>query len=578
MIRTLARSLWLGLLIGTSALASIGPIPRWVEDATQERIRKENRSGRLPGVTLAIIEDGELRHAGSFGIADRTHRTPLILEQLHPWGSASQLPMAMLVLSLVEAGQLDLDATLAELLPSERLAGSELDADRITLRDLLTHHAGLPTGRLQGLLSETPQTPQNLAEPQWLYAARPPRQLHSYTPVGLALVRDIVEHATGTDYSRLLRDVVFAPLGVKAGFHPDTLVPSGHQDKKALPRHYTRDPEVVGLEGSAEDLARLAAALFRDQGPWSTESLRTLTEPQNGDVPLDFGNGVSLGLYVRGEREPGMGPTLRFGTEGEGFRGEVRLLPAHRFGVIVLGNSADARGEVNRLAEDVLAAFLTRRLGREVKFAREELPPQLAVPAGVTLADAMPRYATPGGLLDTRPFDGGFDFDVLGLKFRAYQRDDGWYRIRWRALGLVPIGFGPINRVVIAPARFGDRDVLLGNGFGTPVLLGSALAAESTAEDAELPLGRYRLLNPDAPTRRLKLSEVQLRRENGQLLAEYEVPSILTVAPRMPLTVRDRDTLVLSGLGPLLGERVHVDRSGPRVRLDYAGYQFEYAD
>jgi CubicO group peptidase (beta-lactamase class C family) len=502
----------------------------------------------------------------------------LILEQLHPWGSASQLPMAMLVLSLVEAGQLDLDATLAELLPSERLAGSELDADRITLRDLLTHHAGLPTGRLQGLLSETPQTPQNLAEPQWLYAARPPRQLHSYTPVGLALVRDIVEHATGTDYSRLLRDVVFAPLGVKAGFHPDTLVPSGHQDKKALPRHYTRDPEVVGLEGSAEDLARLAAALFRDQGPWSTESLRTLTEPQNGDVPLDFGNGVSLGLYVRGEREPGMGPTLRFGTEGEGFRGEVRLLPAHRFGVIVLGNSADARGEVNRLAEDVLAAFLTRRLGREVKFAREELPPQLAVPAGVTLADAMPRYATPGGLLDTRPFDGGFDFDVLGLKFRAYQRDDGWYRIRWRALGLVPIGFGPINRVVIAPARFGDRDVLLGNGFGTPVLLGSALAAESTAEDAELPLGRYRLLNPDAPTRRLKLSEVQLRRENGQLLAEYEVPSILTVAPRMPLTVRDRDTLVLSGLGPLLGERVHVDRSGPRVRLDYAGYQFEYAD
>jgi hypothetical protein len=42
--------------------------------------------------------------------------------------------------------------------------------------------------------------------------------------------------------------------------------------------------------------------------------------------------------------------------------------------------------------------------------------------------------------------------------------------------------------------------------------------------------------------------------------------------------VRDRDTLVLSGLGPLLGERVHVDRSGPRVRLDYAGYQFEYAD
>jgi CubicO group peptidase (beta-lactamase class C family) len=577
-IRTLARSLWLGLLIGTSALASIGPIPRWVEDATQERIRKENRSGRLPGVTLAIIEDGELRHAGSFGIADRTHRTPLILEQLHPWGSASQLPMAMLVLSLVEAGQLDLDATLAELLPSERLAGSELDVDRITLRDLLTHHAGLPTGRLQGLLSETPQTPQNLAEPQWLYAARPPRQLHSYTPVGLALVRDIVEHATGTDYSRLLRDVVFAPLGVKAGFHPDTLVPSGHQDKKALPRHYTRDPEVVGLEGSAEDLARLAAALFRDQGPWSTESLRTLTEPQNGDVPLDFGNGVSLGLYVRGEREPGMGPTLRFGTEGEGFRGEVRLLPAHRFGVIVLGNSADARGEVNRLAEDVLAAFLTRRLGREVKFAREELPPQLAVPAGVTLADAMPRYATPGGLLDTRPFDGGFDFDVLGLKFRAYQRDDGWYRIRWRALGLVPIGFGPINRVVIAPARFGDRDLLLGNGFGTPVLLGSALAAESTAEDAELPLGRYRLLNPDAPTRRLKLSEVQLRRENGQLLAEYEVPSILTVAPRMPLTVRDRDTLVLSGLGPLLGERVHVDRSGPRVRLDYAGYQFEYAD
>lgn len=77
MIRLL---LALGLSLTMSASASVGPIPRWVEDATQDRIRKENRSGRLPGVTLAIIEDGQLRYAGSFGIADRTHRTPLILE------------------------------------------------------------------------------------------------------------------------------------------------------------------------------------------------------------------------------------------------------------------------------------------------------------------------------------------------------------------------------------------------------------------------------------------------------------------------------------------------------------------
>lgn len=573
MIRML---LALGLSVTMSATASVGPIPRWVEDATQERIRKENRSGRLPGVTLAIIEDGELRYAGSFGIADRTHRTPLILEQLHPWGSASQLPMAMLVLSLVQAGQLDLDASLAELLPAERLLGADLDAAAITLRDLLTHHAGLPTGRLQGLLSEQRQTPENLAEARWLYAARPPRQLHSYSPVGLALVRDIVEHATGTDYGRLLRDVVFAPLGVKAGFHPDTLVPSGHEDKKSLPRHYTRDPEVVGLEGSAEDLGRIAAALLGDRGPWSQDSLRVLTEAQNGNVPLDFGNGVSLGLYVRGEREPGMGRTLRFGTEGEGFRGEVRLLPAHRFGVVVLGNSADARGEVNRIAEEVLAAFLTRQLGREIKFAREDLPDRLPVPSEVSLAEAMPRYATPGGLLDTRPFDGGFDFDVLGLKFRAYRRDDGWHQIRWRALGFVPIGVGPINRVVIAPARFDGRDVLLGNGFGTPVLLGSALSPTGAEVTEEIPLGRYRLLNPDAPARRLKLREIRLTRQGGQLLAEYDVPSILTVTPRMPLQERDADTLILAGLGPLLGERVRIDRSGPRVRLDYAGYLLEH--
>lgn len=568
MIRiALATVLCLALLPVRAELVDLTPDLR-------NKIEKATRRGETPGVAVAIIENG--RHIGTavFGVATRGEPDKLTSAHQFPIGSAGQLPLAMLALMLSEQGKLDLHAPIGQYLPADQHADAELDLASVRIHDLLTHHAGLPSGPLRGLYSDAPQPQRRSTDLPYLYAARPPRQVSAFSLVGSGLLRDAMEAQTGSRYADLLHDAVLAPLDVTVATDQALIGPvaSGHEKKKVLPRNYAAEADLIGQYASVDALARLGEALLQTQGRLSAATRAGLLQAQNADVRLDFGNQRSYGLYLRAPRTDGMGQMWRISPDGEGFRGEMRGLPDHGFGVLVLANGSEGSELVNSIVDGVLESFLTRTLGREISFDRDGLPDTLPVPAGARLTAVAPAYATPGGLLSTDADASGFDFELAGLGFRASRRDDGWYRMRYRLLGFVPIGFGFLNRIAIAPAEVDGRAVMLGNAFGTPILVGTPV--RSDGKTVPIPLGSYRLSNPDAPAERLKLKEVRLKQVDGQLVAEYDVPFLLDLQPRMPLSVRDDQTLQLAGLGPLLGERIWIQRDAKQITLNYAGYLF----
>jgi CubicO group peptidase (beta-lactamase class C family) len=139
-------------------------------------------------------------------------------------GSDTKSMTATLVARLVEAGRLDWTSTVGQVL-GPRLPDIDPAYAGANLLHLLSHRAGLghdapdPAGRFTHLPLADPRA-ERLA-----YAAaalkQPPLapvgQLESYSNAGFVVAGAMCEAVTGRSWERLMREQVFAPLGLKSG-------------------------------------------------------------------------------------------------------------------------------------------------------------------------------------------------------------------------------------------------------------------------------------------------------------------------------------------------------------------------
>ena len=103
----------------------------------------------MPGVSVAVLADGEIGWARGYGFADVESRRPVTANTLFQAASVSKPVAALAALQLVEEGRVDLDADVNTYLRSWLLPSNELTTEApVTLRGLLTHRAGLSVSGL----------------------------------------------------------------------------------------------------------------------------------------------------------------------------------------------------------------------------------------------------------------------------------------------------------------------------------------------------------------------------------------------------------------------------------------------
>ena len=100
---------------------------------------------------LAVAKDGRLVYARGFGYADVERHEPVQPDSLFRIASISKPITAAAVLQLADAGRIDLDAQVFDLLPNRPhlAAGQHVDErlQRVTIRQLLQHRGGWDSGR-----------------------------------------------------------------------------------------------------------------------------------------------------------------------------------------------------------------------------------------------------------------------------------------------------------------------------------------------------------------------------------------------------------------------------------------------
>ncbi len=303
--------------------------------------------GRVPGMSISLIRDGNVVWNGGFGVKSKTTGDPVTPETIFEAASLTKPLFAYLVLLLVDKGTLELDKPLVGYLPTEtiekRILKHSMDLsgfhrdwfERITARHALSHSSGMPHG--EG------------GEPYPLFFE--PGTQYRYSADGYYFLQLVVEHLMKAPLEQVAQDLVLAPLGMSHSslvWKPeyDDTAAQGHDGVGEPIPHRKRDQAhaAATLYTTAAEYARFVIAVLEGRG-LKESTWKDMLRPQ---------------IPVRGNSDWGLGFGLQ--TDGNGvafwqwgdyvfFRNFVIAYPDHKVGVVYLTNSYNGLG----IARDVVA-------------------------------------------------------------------------------------------------------------------------------------------------------------------------------------------------------------------------------
>ena len=181
----------------TTASGTAAPTPGRSSDA--DEIARVMRLATVPGMSIATVSGGNVSVEG-FGVRRAGTETQVTGDTVFEAASLSKPVFAAIVLQLVTEGVLDLDKPLGDYLALPN-PGDER-AKSITATHVLSHSGGWRNwrgGRDVTLTSDFP-----------------PGSRFSYSGEGFFFLQRVVERLTGRGLSRLVRERVFEPLGMRS--------------------------------------------------------------------------------------------------------------------------------------------------------------------------------------------------------------------------------------------------------------------------------------------------------------------------------------------------------------------------
>lgn len=244
---------------------------------------------KVPGVAFAVIEDGKVTYKKTYGYREVETQTPLDVNTVMYGASITKFVFSAFVMQLVDEGRLDLDRSIADLLPKplpayERFVDLAND-DRwrlLTLRQLLGHTSGFPNFRFflpDGGFDRD-------AKLKFFYN---PGERYGYSGEGYYIAQLVVEEALGIKTGPELQRRFFDPLGMsrtsltwRDDFRPNFA--QGYAvDGENLGHNMQSNVRAAGsMDTTLNDLSAWAAAFMR--GDLLSETAQS--ELWSGGMPI----------------------------------------------------------------------------------------------------------------------------------------------------------------------------------------------------------------------------------------------------------------------------------------------------
>ena len=322
----------------------------------------------VPGVSVAVINDGKLEWAKGYGVRE-IGGSPVDTATLFLAGHISQAIAAIVTLGLVESGAMGLDQNVNDYLSTWHVPDTVFTTtEKVTLRRILSHTSSLSVPSLLGysIEDESPTLEQILdgASPATNVPIRvldAPGSRQRYSLGGYVVLQQLLQDITGSSYADYARTTVLSPLGMKRSFHTQPLIEalaanaaSGYEpSNEQVAGRWRVYPELaaLGMWTTPSDLARLALELQRSA---SGESSTAISQTSAQHMLSQQFENRGLGFEVGGEGEWRF---FRLEGHGNNYLSEIYAYVSRGMGAVVMTNSSNGEGVKAHVLRAIAAEY-----------------------------------------------------------------------------------------------------------------------------------------------------------------------------------------------------------------------------
>lgn len=263
----------------------------------------------VPSATVVLIENGKISLSKSYGYADSKQTIPVNGGSVFGLASISKLATAWGIMRLVDHGRVHLDSSAYRYLSARHRSMLSFDSRRITVRQLLSHTAGL-TLRSVGTYWAPDTVPSLESELQGktrtgepvLRIVTDPGTKWAYSGGGYGLLQLIIEDVSRQTFPNFMTREVFRPLGMTRTFFGNPELASGtvyHVDETGMGvvKAGYANFAAAALYSTSDDFAKLVATdMLRGA---STPGFLKAADYEAMETPAPGSGGIyGLGYFV----------------------------------------------------------------------------------------------------------------------------------------------------------------------------------------------------------------------------------------------------------------------------------------
>lgn len=316
----------------------------------EEKVEKRRAELGIPGMSLAIVKDGEIIYMKGLGYKDFEKKIPVTPDTQFAIGSATKAFTALSVLMSADEGKINLDDSPKKYLSYFKMYDADTDKN-MTVRDLMNHSSGLNRTDLAMITGRL--TRQELI--QVAGEAKPMAKLHEkffYQNIMFAAAGETVAQAQKTPWEKFVPERIFKPLGMTnssmsmVDMQKAKDYSFGYEynfDTKETRRLPFREIDAVAPAGSINSTAR-------DMAKWITF---VMNGGRVGDKRLVSEKGFEewtkkqMNISANGKFAYGLGwflqewngmQVVQHGGNIDGFNSLVAMIPEKKLGFIMLTN------------------------------------------------------------------------------------------------------------------------------------------------------------------------------------------------------------------------------------------------
>lgn len=493
-------------------------------------------------------------------------------------GSVTKVFTAVAIMQLCEEGKIGLDKPVSEYVPDFKITQRFPDSGPITIRAVLTHHAGIPSDSYLNKFSKRPGDFTTVLDYlNTRSTCYPAGKIWAYSNLGYALLGIVIERTSGMKYEEYIARHIFEPLEMNSsGFYFDYLSQqqlSGAFDDKGNPGTELPllDKPAGAIYSTVNDMISFGRSFIDGKEVLlKNKTLEQMFSLQNKENLLDLDHRSAICFNYKNKAYE-LGRLLEHGGATMYHRAQMVIAPDAGLASVILSDSPNGRDNAWKLDEQLMVEYIRAKKITPDRDLNHDKMMQFTPIAGKNLKSFAGTYAMPGMVCSVEWKNDHLSPTIEGENFYLVQHDSNSFVPAKRFMGLM---FKSRKIYLLLEEIDGEKHFIQAMPWGGLVIIGTQTTSEPIPMSWKNRTGEYSVASAgvdEIPT----LENASISIENGFVVLRYGFNSALTFGQDAAVALdiaSDNEAFVL-GYGRGGGEAV-IFEPGKNC-FEFMGIKFE---